>query len=164
MPTPDFILALREHVGHDLLWLTGVTAVVVDGAGRVLLHQRSDTGEWALISGILEPGEQPAHAVAREAYEETGVHIAVERITSVVTDPPVRYPNGDVVQYLDIAFRCRPVGGTARVNDDESLAVAWFAPDELPELHPHIQKRLDHALNGAGATAWFDPPPPGQTG
>lgn len=159
MPTPDFILALREHVGHDLLWLTGVTAIVVGDDGRVLLHQRSDTGEWSLVSGILEPGEQPAHAVVREAYEETGVHVVVERITSVVTDPPASYPNGDRVQFLDIAFRCRPVGGEARVNDDESLAVAWFAPDELPELRPHHRQRLEHALNGTGPDAWFDPPP-----
>ncbi|WP_053206993.1 NUDIX hydrolase [Jiangella muralis] len=146
MPTPEFILALRERVGHDLLWLTGVTAVIVDDEGRVLLHQRSDTGQWATISGILEPGEQPAAAVVREAWEETGVHIEVERISSVTTDPPITYPNGDVVQYLSIAFRCRPVGGEARVNDDESLAVEWFAPDDLPPLDVTARERLAHAL------------------
>lgn len=29
MPTPEFILSLREKIGHDLLWLIGCTAVVV---------------------------------------------------------------------------------------------------------------------------------------
>lgn len=154
MPTPEFILALREHVGHDLLWLSGVTAVIVDGEGLVLLHQRSDTGRWALISGILEPGEQPAVAVVREAYEETGVRIEVQHISSVVAGPPVAYPNGDHVQYLDIAFRCRPVGGEARVNDDESLAVAWFAPDELPPLDDDQRERLRQALKDE-PTAYF---------
>ncbi|TDD72073.1 NUDIX domain-containing protein [Jiangella aurantiaca] len=157
MPTPEFILTLREHVGHDLLWLTGVTAVVVDGEGRVLLHQRSDTGQWALISGILEPGEQPAVAVVREAFEETGVRVEVERISSVITDPPATYPNGDRVQYLDIAFRCRPVGGEARVNDDESLAVAWFAPDDLPPLAEHMRERLAHALKDEPAPYFVQP-------
>lgn len=157
MPTPEFILALRERVGHDLLWLTGVTAVVVDDEGRVLLGQRSDTGRWALISGILEPGEQPAVAVVREAWEETGVHIEVERISSVVTGPPAVYPNGDRVQFMDVAFRCRPVSGEARVNDDESLAVGWFAPDELPPLDDEQHQRLLQALKDEPAAFFVRP-------
>ncbi|MBB5788312.1 NUDIX domain-containing protein [Jiangella mangrovi] len=157
MPTPEFILALREQVGHDLLWLTGVTAVIVDDEGRVLLGQRSDTGRWALISGILEPGEQPAVAVVREAFEETGVHIEVERISSVVTGPPAAYPNGDRVQFMDVAFRCRPVSGEARVNDDESLAVGWFAPDELPPLDDEQQERLLQALKDEPAAYFVRP-------
>lgn len=158
MPTPDFILTLRKHVGHDLLWLSGVTAVIFDDDERVLLHQRSDTGEWALISGILEPGEQPANTAAREAYEEAGVHVEVERLASVVADQPMTYPNGDVVQFLDITFRCRAVGGSARVNDDESLAVEWFAMDELPPLNATMRARLARAAAPA-ELAWFVPPP-----
>ncbi|SDU87564.1 NUDIX hydrolase [Jiangella alkaliphila] len=157
MPTPEFILNLREHVGHDLLWLTGVTAVIVDDEGRVLLHQRSDTGQWALISGILEPGEQPAVAVVREAFEETGVHIEVDRITSVLTGPAVAYPNGDRVQFMDVAFRCRPVGGEAQVNDDESLAVGWFAPDDLPPLDDDHRARLLRALKDEPAAYFVQP-------
>ena len=34
MPTPDFVLTLRERMGHELLWMPGVTAVVFDEAGR----------------------------------------------------------------------------------------------------------------------------------
>lgn len=30
MTTQDFILKLREKAGHDLLWLVGVTACVLD--------------------------------------------------------------------------------------------------------------------------------------
>jgi hypothetical protein len=29
MPTPDFVLALRQHVGHPDLWLPGETGVTV---------------------------------------------------------------------------------------------------------------------------------------
>ncbi|PSL03185.1 ADP-ribose pyrophosphatase YjhB (NUDIX family) [Haloactinopolyspora alba] len=157
MPTPDFVRELRKHVGHDLLWLSGVTAVIFDDDGRVLLHQRSDTGTWSLISGILEPGEQPAQAAAREAYEETGVHVVVERVASVGAGEPMTYPNGDVVQYLDITFRCRAAGGTARVNDDESLAVDWFPPDALPPLRPDQHGRLRSAADRDAATR-FTPP------
>ncbi|MFD9691906.1 hypothetical protein ACFWXO_39795, partial [Kitasatospora sp. NPDC059088] len=33
-----------------------------------------------------------------------------------------------------LTFRCRAVGGEARVNDDESLEVGWFGLDELPPI------------------------------
>ncbi|WP_143669250.1 NUDIX domain-containing protein, partial [Streptomyces rochei] len=59
MATPDFIRDLRTTAGHQLLWLPGVTAVVFDEEGRVLLCRRSDNGRWSLIGGIPEPGEQP---------------------------------------------------------------------------------------------------------
>ena len=49
MATPEFILKLREKIGHDPLWLIGVTAFVEDGRGRVLLGRRADTGDWALV-------------------------------------------------------------------------------------------------------------------
>ena len=55
MATPEFILRLREKIGHDLLWLIGVTAYVEDPEGRVLLGRRADSGEWALVYGINGP-------------------------------------------------------------------------------------------------------------
>jgi 8-oxo-dGTP pyrophosphatase MutT (NUDIX family) len=83
MPIPEFIVDLRKHVGHAELWLPGVTAVIVHD-DAVLLVQRSDNGQWTPVTGILEPGEEPAVAARREALEETGVTISVDR-TSTVT-------------------------------------------------------------------------------
>lgn len=60
MGSPDFIVNLRKKIAHDPLWLPGVRGVVFDDAGRVLLGERSDTGGWALITGILEPGRSRA--------------------------------------------------------------------------------------------------------
>ncbi|MGH8967712.1 MAG: NUDIX domain-containing protein, partial [Actinomycetes bacterium] len=60
MPIPPFVAALRAHVGHDLLWLPGVSGVVLDDEGRLLLGRRADNGLWAGVSGILDPGEDPA--------------------------------------------------------------------------------------------------------
>jgi 8-oxo-dGTP pyrophosphatase MutT (NUDIX family) len=159
MPTPAFILDLRQHIGNDLLWLSAVTAVIFDDDGRVLLHQRSDNGAWSLICGILEPGEQPADAAVREAWEEAAVHIEIEQLASVTVGAPFAFVNGDEVQFLDITFRCRAVGGEARVNDDESMAVGWFRPTELPPLDDDMRARLAHALADT-PSAWFAPPSP----
>jgi 8-oxo-dGTP pyrophosphatase MutT (NUDIX family) len=157
MPISPYVQDLRERVGQGLLLLPGVTAVVFDDAGRVLLNERSDNGEWALIAGVMEPGEQPAETIVREVYEETAVHVVPERITSVLTQPVTTYPNGDRCEYVDITFRCRAVGGEARVNDDESLAVGWFALDDLPPIGDLIRHRIECALSPG---TWFAEPAP----
>jgi 8-oxo-dGTP pyrophosphatase MutT (NUDIX family) len=162
MAIPEFILDIRDKAGDTLLLLPGVVMVVFDDRGRVLLNQRADNGKWALISGIPDPGEQPAQAAVREIQEETAVSAVVERVLSIFTNEPVVYGNGDRAQYIDIVLRCRAVGGRARVNDDESLDVRWFALDELPALGPIARGRIEQALRDD--PTWFAPAPaPGST-
>ena len=159
MATPEFILRLREKIGHDLLWLIGVSAYVEDGADRVLLGRRADTGEWALVYGINEPGEEPAATVVREVAEETGVDVVPTDLVRVAAQHhETVYANGDRTQYLDLLFVCRLAeGGCAEpcVADDESLEVGWFAPDELPKpLAASTTERLGAlaAWRAAGAS------------
>jgi ADP-ribose pyrophosphatase YjhB (NUDIX family) len=147
MATPKFILELREKIGHDLLWLTGITGVVLNDAEQVLLVRRADDGRWSLVAGILEPGEQPAAGLVREIQEETSVVVEVERLVSLQSLPPSSYPNGDQVQYLDLCFRCRPLHGEPRVNDDECLEVAWFPLSALPALSPREHEAIANALS-----------------
>lgn len=150
MPVPAFVVELRNKIGHDRLWLVGLSAVVTDDAGRILLTHRRDNQEWALPSGILEPGEEPAQAMVREVAEEACVQVDVERLSSVLSDPqPFTLPNGDICQYLNLTFACCHIGGEAAVGDDENLAVAWFAVDELPPLNARNIERLHTALAGS---------------
>ncbi|MEV4973831.1 NUDIX hydrolase [Streptomyces scopuliridis] len=155
MATPDFIREIRATAGHQLLLLPGVSAIVFDDEGRVLLGRRVDTGGWSIIGGIPEPGEQPAVTAVREVYEETAVRCVAERVVLVQALKPVTYPNGDECQYMDITFRCRAVGGEARVNDDESLDVGWFPVDALPALQEFALFRIKQALTDA--PTWFEP-------
>ncbi|MFD3512866.1 NUDIX domain-containing protein [Streptomyces sp. NPDC058657] len=155
MATPEFLTKLRSTAGHQLLFLPGVTAVVFDDEGRVLLGRRSDNGEWSVVGGIPEPGEQPAQAAVREVFEETAVEIEVERIVLVQTLRPVQYGNGDICQFMDITVACRAIGGEARVNDEESLEVGWFPVDALPEMREFATFRIKQAL--ANEPTWFAP-------
>ena len=155
MAPPDFIHTIRASAGTQLLWLPGVSAVVRDDAGRILLGRRADNGHWSVLAGMPEPGEQPAACAVREVYEETAVHCVVERVVLVRALPPHTYPNGDICQFMDITVACRAVGGEARVNDDESLEVGWFAPEDLPDLREHDRFRIARTL--AEEPTWFAP-------
>jgi 8-oxo-dGTP pyrophosphatase MutT (NUDIX family) len=154
--TPDFILRLRERVGTELLWLTGVTAVIVreEPALEVLLVRRADTGAWTAVTGVIDPGETVAGTARREAMEEAGVVIEVERLVRVHTLPPMQYPNGDRAQYLDHVLRARWISGEAHVADEESTEVGWFAPDALPPMSEGHRARIEHALSAETACSF----------
>jgi ADP-ribose pyrophosphatase YjhB (NUDIX family) len=158
MATPEFIREIRATAGQQLLFLPGVSAVVLDERERVLLARRADTGGWALIGGIAEPGEQPADTVVREVLEETAVECVPERVILVQGLEPIRYPNGDRCQFMDICFRCRAVGGEARVNDEESLEVGWFEQDDLPALEEFAVQRIKQAAGDGPAWFHYNPP------
>lgn len=156
MAIPDFVLALREKIGTTPLWLSGVTAVVVRDAFRdtqVLLVKRADTGEWTPVTGIIDPGEEPATAAEREVLEESDVVATAELLAQVHVIPEVTYENGDRSQYIDIVFRCRYVSGKPYPADGENTHAAWFSLDDLPEMSDGMRARVMIAVQAtAGAS------------
>jgi 8-oxo-dGTP pyrophosphatase MutT (NUDIX family) len=141
MPIPDFIVELRRSVGHAPLPLVGVTAVIVRDR-QVLLGHRSDDGALTPITGIVDPGEEPAAAAAREALEEAGVVIRVDRLAWVHQIARVTYDNGDQSDYLDLTFRCTWVSGEPWPADGEMTDVGWYGPDELDALDQDMRERI----------------------
>lgn len=151
MATPDFILALREKIGHEPLWLSGVTAVVLRD-DEVLLVRRVDNGAWTPVTGIIDPGEQPAVAAERETLEEAGIVARAESLSWVQVIPEIVYDNGDRSQYLDLVFRCSYISGEPFPADGENSAVAWFGLDALPELSPNMRERIRSVVEFDGTT------------
>ena len=146
MPTPEFVLRLREKIGKDELWLSGVTAVVLRGQGdsrEVLLVKRADNGAWTAVTGIIDPGEPPALAAEREVLEEADIVAVAERLARVhVEDRVVVYENGDRSRYLDLTFQCRYVSGEPFPSDGENTEAAWFRLDALPEMRDDQRERV----------------------
>ncbi len=165
MAIPDFILALRHKIGTDPLWLSGVSAVVCR-EDQILLVRRADSGAWTPVTGIIDPGEQPADAAVREVREETDVDAVPERLVLVHVTEPVVYANGDQACYLDLVFRLRWVSGTPHPADGENTDARWFAVDELPPMRPDMTARITAALGDAPAarfhhgvaTTWYARP------
>lgn len=149
MPIPPYVAHLRTMVGTALLWMPGVTAVVLRDGPRgteVLLVRRSDNGQWTPVTGIVDPGEEPHVAAVREVLEEASVVAEVERLAWVWATDVVTHANGDLGQYLDHTFRCRWVSGEARPGDDESTDAGWFALDALPEMAQTFLDRIACAV------------------
>lgn len=140
MATPDFVLELREKIGTAPLPLVGVTAVVFRDE-KVLLGRRADNGSWQPVSGIVDPGEEPADAVARECLEEAGIVVRVERLALVHQIPRIVYANGDQVDYLDLVFRCTWVSGDPHPADGELTEVGFYDLGQMTDVAPeHVRK------------------------
>jgi 8-oxo-dGTP pyrophosphatase MutT (NUDIX family) len=146
VPVPDFILELRRLVGHHPLWLPAVTAVVRRG-DEVLLVRRADDGAWTPVTGILDPGEEPAVAAAREVLEETGVTARVDRLAGTGVQPTVTYDNGDRAAYLDLTFACTWESGEPHPADDESVDARWFGLTGLPAMSGLMVERIEAATS-----------------
>jgi ADP-ribose pyrophosphatase YjhB (NUDIX family) len=123
-------------VGHELVLLPAVAAFPWDQHGRLLLVREAHSGLWQTIGGAVEPDESPADAVVREAHEEAGVMLGLDRIRGVAGGPGFRlaYPNGDLVSYVSIMFDARVLSGTPRADGEETTEVAWCTAAQLAEL------------------------------
>jgi 8-oxo-dGTP diphosphatase len=106
-------------------------AIVLDGAGRLLLIRRGrepGRGLWSLPGGRCEPGEDAAAAAVRETYEETGLEVTAGRLVGRVERPG---PGG--ITYLIDDLACTVTGGTLRAGDDADDA-RWIGAAELAAL------------------------------
>ena len=156
MPVPEFIVALRQHIGHAPLWLAGITAVVIRDQ-QVLLIQRSDNHAWTPVTGIVEPGENPADCAVREVFEESGIHTVARRLAWVHVTRPIVHVNGDHARYLDHVFRMDWVGGEPFPADEESLLARWFDLADTPDMSDDMHRRIELASDeNLSAPAIFD--------
>lgn len=153
MPIPEFVRTLRAKIGHDPLPLVGTIATVFDDRGRVLMVRRADNHQWTLVTGCVEPGEEPAVGALREIEEETAVVARVERLLGISALELATLPNGDQVWWTSILFHCHYLSGDARVNDDESIDVRWVELDQMPALPPQQARCLE--LAQADQPAWY---------
>ncbi|MGA8330319.1 MAG: NUDIX domain-containing protein, partial [Mycobacterium sp.] len=143
-PIPDFIVELRRHIGHAPLWLIGMTAVVIRD-GQVLLVQRSDNHAWTPVTGVVEPGENPADCAIREVLEEAGIGAIPRWLAWVHVTHPIVHANGDHAQYLDHVFRMDWTGGEPFAADEESLEARWFDLRGMPRMSADISRRIELA-------------------
>jgi 8-oxo-dGTP pyrophosphatase MutT (NUDIX family) len=131
-----YLKSLRERIGHELVLLPAVAVLPWDEAGRLLMVREAQTGLWQTVGGAIDPDEAPHDAAVREAMEEIGTRVALDRIRAVTggSQYRLRYPNGDLVSYVSIVFDARVSGGAPRADGEETLDAQWFSVAELSQI------------------------------
>ena len=133
-----------------------VNVVVTDDAGRVLMIERTDNGNWAVPGGAIDLGESLPDAAIRETVEETGITCELTGILGTYTDPKhvmLYTSDGEVRQEFSIVLTARPISGEPTPSD-ESREVRWVPRDKLAglQMDRSMRLRIDHYLANTGRT------------
>lgn len=118
-----------------------VVTGVLRRKGRILLLQRSNSvgsyrGQWAGVSGYIEPGETPEAAARRELEEELGLRDASPKRAIA----PESFRDGDVVWTVHpFLFDVRDPKVT---TDWEHQGYEWVRPEDVSKYAtvPGLQK------------------------
>ncbi|MEU5608426.1 NUDIX domain-containing protein [Streptomyces sparsogenes] len=133
---------IRGPMQWRILWLAhskfmaGITGVVRDDAGRVLLlrHRMWPEGrQWGLPTGYARAGEDFGETVVREVREETGLMVKPGALVQLTSGYKLR---------IEVAYEAQLVGGELKIGTFEILEARWFSPDELPDGIQESHRRL----------------------
>lgn len=110
--------------------------------GEILIGQKEEDddhpigGEWHILGGHLEHGEQPEEAMKRETKEETGLEVEVHQVVDVMTW-------SDRNQALSVLYHCEAENRDAEAKDDLK-DVKWVSADEIKDfVHEDEVERLE---------------------
>jgi len=132
--------------------LLGAASVIVDRDGRVLLVKHSyGPHNWEIPGGGAEPGESVEETACREAREEVGVSLAIERLSGVYWEP--NREDGKAIHHFVFLARLQAASPEPRVVDAMEITdCGWFAPAELPRpISQFTVQRIEEALSGGAA-------------
>jgi 8-oxo-dGTP diphosphatase len=121
-----------------------VDTIIRIGEQIVLIRRRNEPIGWALPGGFVDEGERVEDAAVREALEETLLHVELEELLYVYSDP-----TRDRRQHtLSIVFTARADGEP--VGSDDAAEARLFSLDALPKDlvfdHAEILEHYRHFL------------------
>ena len=123
---PERLVCVRCGFVFYLDPKVAVGTIIRDDDSRIVLVKRAiepGYGKWVYPGGYVDRGELVRDAALREAREEAGLQVRLERLINVYSYPG-RAP-------VVIVYAATIVGGTLMV-DDEGLEARFFRAEEIP--------------------------------
>ena len=142
-----------RSVGHARFALLSAVHVFLVRDDRVLLLRRCNTGyedgNYSVVAGHLDGGEEVTAAAVREAREEAGVRLSPDdlRVVGVMH----RRSDDERIDFFLAATAW--TGEIANAEPHKCDELAWFPLDDLPgNVVPYIRRALENYRRGV----WFD--------
>ncbi|MFN8534311.1 MAG: NUDIX hydrolase [Dehalococcoidia bacterium] len=139
-PGRDYYRAMRQGIEGRLAQIAGwflsratfgalppfsAAAALVERDGRILTIERNDGLGFNLPGGFLRWQERVEDGLLREVFEETGFHVAIDRMVGVYSGPA---PN-QRLSSVALVYAASIIGG--RQRDSFEGRVLWLQPSEL---------------------------------
>ncbi|MEU6713672.1 NUDIX hydrolase [Nonomuraea sp. NPDC046802] len=142
--------------------VTGAAAYITDERGRVLLVDPNYRDHWSFPGGIIDAGEHPAQACAREVAEEVGLVVEVGRLLTVSwVDglPNIPFP------LVNFMFDCGEVSSDTPITlqAEELDDYGFFTVEEAEKLlagHAHQRLLASAAARDSGGMTYLPPETP----
>jgi 8-oxo-dGTP pyrophosphatase MutT (NUDIX family) len=116
--------------------------------GRLLLLRQRPGPGWSLPGGLLQRGERPIDAAARELAEETGIKLSTAELRAAVPNAVVHIRG----RWIDTVFEAEVSAPDAFTLDEAEVhEAAWHPIDALPPLTPSTALLLGHYALGPQA-------------
>lgn len=113
----------------------GVGAMILNEENKMLLllkrkKARNEGGKWCFLGGEVEFGETLEQAVKREAKEEIGCEIEIEKLLKVVD----HIIPAEKQHWCNPIFKAKITDGIPKNMEPEKFEkMEWFSIQELPE-------------------------------
>jgi 8-oxo-dGTP pyrophosphatase MutT (NUDIX family) len=139
--------------------LTASTVVLSPDRDRVLLTLHAKAGRWFQLGGHCEPGDPTLAAAAlREATEESGLgDLRLDPVPVHLDEHAVPFcgPDGEA-HHLDVRFVAVAGDEAGHAVSEESLDVAWWPVDALPDtdLHEVVALAVAQSTSSGGGSMW----------
>jgi ADP-ribose pyrophosphatase YjhB (NUDIX family) len=139
---------------RDVLWqirrptLVGVRALIVRDGAVLLIRHRAGRAPWSLPGGGVERFERLEEAARREAAEETGTTVRIERLQGVYD----RFAGG-VTNYIAV-FVCAALADPRPPRSLEIAEARFFPLGALPDgTDAGTRRRVDEYAAGVSGVA-----------
>ncbi|MEV0386532.1 NUDIX hydrolase [Nonomuraea sp. NPDC050643] len=143
--------------------ITGAAAYITDERGRVLLVDPNYREHWSFPGGIIDAGEHPAQACAREVMEEVGLAVEVGGLLTVSwVDglPNIPYPLVNFMFDCGVVSSDTPITLQAEELDDYGFFTLEEARGLLADF-AHERLLATAAARDSGTLTYL---PPGRNG